>query len=189
MPARALHLMLLAFCAMPFASIAQTGPEGPYGSARSSGYADINSLKQLKVVLDVDLADPRRIGEVLGFAAGLLSAAAENGPTGSEPIKIVVVSHGPELVVWDKKNYAKYQEVVDRAARQVQQGVRFEVCARAAGTMGLAPSDLHGFISVVPSGTYALTYWQNKGHALINPPTPASRMKNDLNAVDVRGRN
>jgi len=181
--------MLIAFCAVPWASIAQTASEAPYGSARFSGYADINNLKQLKVVLDVEFADPGRLVEALGFAAGLMSAAAENGPKGIEPITIVLVSHGPELVVWDRKNYAKYKGVVDRAAGLAQQGVLFEVCARALGTLGLASADLHGFITVIPSGTYALAYWQNKGHALINPPTPASRMKNDLNAADVRGRN
>lgn len=83
MATRAFRLMLIAFCAGPCASIAQVAPDAPYGSARSSGYEDINNLKQLKVVLDVDFADPGRLAEALGFAEGLMSAAAQNGPKGS----------------------------------------------------------------------------------------------------------
>jgi len=31
-----------------------------------------------------------------------------------DPIKVVIVPHGPEVVVFDKKNYGKYKEIVGR---------------------------------------------------------------------------
>ena len=46
---------------------------------------------------------------------------------------------------------------------------------------------LHGFITVVPAGPYALAYWQSKGYTLnavgATMPTPPI---SDLNKADIR---
>jgi len=104
-----------------------------------------------------------------------------------DPIKVVIVSHGPEVVVFDKKNYGKYKEIVDRAASFARQGVKFEICRNAAAAQGIAPGDLHGFVTVVPAGPHALAYWQAKGYALnavgATMPTPPI---SELNKADIR---
>lgn len=161
--------------------------DAPYGTARFAAYADIDGLKQLKVVWDFNFIDPNSMGTVFNTLTGLLGATAEFGPHEIDPIKVVIVSHGPEIVVFDKKNYAKYKGIVDRAASFAAQGVRFEVCRIAAAAQGIATENLHGFITVVPAGTYALAYYQAKGYALIAPgatmPTPPI---SDLNKTDIR---
>jgi len=148
----------------------------PYGSAKFEPYADIQSVKQLRTVWDFNFVDPKAVGMVFNNVGALMKATAEFGPNEIDPLKIVIVSHGPEIVVWAKKNYAKYKDIVDRAASLAQQGVRFEVCRNAAAAEGFRPEDLQGFVTVVPAGPYALAYWQAKGYSLnavgATMPTP-----------------
>jgi intracellular sulfur oxidation DsrE/DsrF family protein len=161
--------------------------DAPYGTAKFAPYSDIESVKQLKVVWDFNFIDPKAVGGVFNNLNALLRATSEFGPHEIDPIKVVIVSHGPEVVVFDKKNYAKYKEIVDRAASLASQGVKFEVCRNAAAAQGIAPEDLHGFITVVPAGPYALAYWQSKGYTLnavgATMPTPPI---SDLNKADIR---
>jgi len=161
--------------------------QSPYGSSKFSSYADIDSVKQLKVVWDFNFVEPKAVGVVLNNLAALLKATTDFGPHEIDPIKVVVVTHGPELAVFAKANYSKYKDIVDRAASFAQQGVRFEACRNAAAAQGFAPEDFHGFIHVVPAGPYALAYWQAKGYSLNAPgatmPTPPISA---LNKDDVR---
>ena len=157
---------LVAALAAAGAAIGADG-EAPYGRAHAESYADIDALKQLKAVYEFYFVDPAGVDAVLNSVKALMISTSEFGPNDFEPLKLVIVSHGPELVVWDRRNYARYKDVVDRAASLSEQGVRIEVCRNAAATLGLKPEDLYGFLHVIPSGPYALTYWQNKGYALI----------------------
>jgi intracellular sulfur oxidation DsrE/DsrF family protein len=158
----------------------------PYGSGTFGTFKDIDSLKQLKAVFDVNFQDPAGVGLVLNNIAALMRAATQYGPKSMNPVSIVVVSHGPELVVWDKRNYRKFKAIVDRAASMAEQGVKFEVCRNAAAALHLKPADLDGFITVIPAGPYALAYWQNKGYAVINGGTTRpSAMVTRYNRDDV----
>lgn len=174
----------LAAAAVP--ALAQE-PESPYGKAKFSAYADIDSVKQLRTVWDFNFQEPKAVGMVFNNVAALLQATSDFGPREIEPVKVVIVSHGPEIVVFDRKNYGKYKEIVDRAASFAKQGVRFEICRNAAAAQGIVPEDLHGFVTVVPAGPYALAYWQAKGYSLnavgATMPTPPV---NDLNRADIR---
>jgi hypothetical protein len=160
--------------------------DAPYGTSHFESYADIGTIKQMKAVWDFNFVDPKAVGFVFNNVNALLKATADFGPNEIEPLKVVIVSHGPEVVLWAKKNYGKYKELVDRAASLAKQGVRFEVCRNAAGAQGFKPEDLHGFVTVVPAGPYALAYWQAKGYALnavgATMPTPPI---DDLNRADI----
>jgi uncharacterized protein len=165
--AAAATAVLFAICiALPGFARAQSAQE-PYGTAKFESYADIDKVKQLKVVWDFNFQDPKTVGVVLNNLNALLKATSEFGPKEIDPIKVVIVSHGPEVVLWAKKNYAKYKNIVDRAASFTKQGVRFEICRNDARALGFKPEDLDGFVTVIPAGPYALTYWQNKGYAYI----------------------
>ena len=167
------QLVLFAACAA--LSGAAMGQE-PYGTSKFESYSDIDQLKQLKVVWDFNFQDPKSVGVVLNNLNALLKATQEYGPHEIDPIKVVIVSHGPEVVLWAKKNYSKYKKIVDRAASFAKQGVRFEVCKNDAAALGYKPEDLVGFVTVIPAGPYALAYWQAKGYAYIavgaTVPTP-----------------
>src|SRR5687767_4496317 len=89
-------LFVLAAGAQTAAQSADT----PYGSAKFSPYADIGELKQLKVVWDFNFSDPKAVGTVFNFVNALLAETAQHGPHEIDPIKVVIVSHGPELVVF-----------------------------------------------------------------------------------------
>lgn len=158
----------------------------PYGTSHFESYADIGSIKQLKAVWDFNFVDPKAVGGVFNNVNALIKATADFGPNEIDPLKIVIVSHGPEVVLWAKKNYGKYKEIVDRAASLAKQGIRFEICRNAAAAQGFKPEDLHGFVSVVPAGPYALAYWQAKGYSLnavgATMPTPPI---SDLNRADI----
>lgn len=60
------------------------------------------------------------------------------------------------------------------------------MCRNDAAALGLGSDDLHGFLTVIPAGPYALTYWQNKGYALLpGGSTAPSTPVDSLNAADV----
>ena len=181
-------LFVLAASGFSLPAAAQTF-DTPYGTAKFAAYADIGEIKQLKVVWDFNFTDPKAVGIVFNYVNALLTATSEFGPHEIDPIKVVIVSHGPELVVFAKKNYEKYKDIVDRAASFAKQGVRFEICRNAVSFLGFTAEDLHGFVTVVPPAPYALAYWQAKGYTLnavgaTMPTTPIS----DLNKGDINRR-
>lgn len=179
-------LMALTGCAAIAPNTATKATSSPYGTAKFSPYADIDEVKQLKAVYDFYFPDPNGVPLVLSSIASLMAQTAEFGPHEFEPLKIVVVSHGPELVVFAKRNYGKYKDIVDRAASLAQQGVKFEICRGAAASLNFVPEDFYGFTSVVPSGPYALTYWQMKGFGLIPGGfTSPQRYTNEFNKSDI----
>ena len=107
----------LVFAGLLTSAVASgTNTGTPYGTAKFETYKDIDEIKQLKVVWDFNFTDPRAVGTVFNYVNALLNATDESGPHEIEPIKVVVVSHGPELVVFAKKNLSKYTEIVERAA-------------------------------------------------------------------------
>ena len=181
---------VLSFAATVFASIflpmSALCADAPFGNAKFSSYSDIESVKQLKTVWDFNFIDPKAVGVVFNNINALLRATNEFGPHEIDPLKVVVVSHGPELVVFARKNYEKYKDIVDRAASLAQQGVKFEICRNAAGAAGFSAEDLYGFVTVVPAGPYALAYWQAKGYTMnavgATMPTPPV---SDLSRADI----
>jgi uncharacterized protein len=182
-----LVLVFMLGCTMPVKQVPATAAQAePYGTAKFVPYADIDEVKQLKAVYDFYFPKPSSVSLVLSAINSLMAQTAEFGPHEFEPLKIVVVSHGPELVVFAKRNYAKYKDIVDRAASLAQQGVRFEICRGAAASLNFQPKDFHGFATVVPSGPYALTYWQMKGYGLLPGGfTDPQRYTNEYNKDDI----
>jgi len=158
-------LVVFATVGMPQQGVAQTA-DAPYGTATFSAYPDVGELKQLKMVWDFNFTDPKSFSTVFNYVNALLGATDEFGPHEIDPIKVVVVSHGPELVVFAKKNYGKYKDIADRAASFAKRGVRFEICRNAATFLGFRAEDFHGFVTLAPPAPYALAYWQAKGYAL-----------------------
>jgi intracellular sulfur oxidation DsrE/DsrF family protein len=69
-------------------------------------------------------------------------------------------------VVFARKNFAKYADIVERAAALAKRGVRFEICRNAATFLGFTAQDFHGFAALVPPAPFALAYWQSKGYTL-----------------------
>ena len=123
-----------------------------------------------RVVFDLFLDDPQKIGSALYWVRSLMNPLQEAPYDYSpEDHAIVVVIHGTEIVTAVKKNAAKYQDAVDRMRYYADLGVSFKVCGQAAADYGYAVEDFHDFIEVVPNAITELAHWQQQGYALIVP--------------------
>lgn len=138
----------------------------PYGSSQFHLWPELENTKELKVAFDFNFNDPDGIERALYPVSFILKTIQEYGPVTFKP-NIVIVSHGSEVVAWAKQNYGKYKNVIDRAARLAELGVKYEVCVVAANAMGFSTEDFHSFVNVVPLGTYALGYHASRGYAVI----------------------
>lgn len=128
----------------------------PYGTAAT----DMHEYKTINAVFDVNYEDPAKLNILYNFV--LNTSKQLNG-------KMVVVTHGPELRVFAKENYEKYQPVVDKMAELAEQGVEFRMCNNAMRAAGFSAEDMHGFITVVPAGFPEIASLQSQGYAYVNP--------------------
>ena len=144
----------------------KAGISTPYGSSKFYVWPELKHLDEFKVAFDFNFNDPKGAERALYPVSFILKTIQEYGPISFEP-NIIVVSHGSEVVVWAKQNYEQYKDIIDRSARLAELGVKFEVCIVAAEALGFTPQDFHGFVNVVPLGTYALTYHSHRGYAVI----------------------
>jgi intracellular sulfur oxidation DsrE/DsrF family protein len=147
---------VVAFAA-PFATASEFAP---YGTAK----VDMKEYPTINAVFDLNYEDPNKLH--------ILHAFVNNT---RKPLKgkMVVVTHGPELRVFAKENYEKYQGIVDKMAELAKEGVEFRMCNNAMRAAGFKAEDMHGFITVVPAGFPELAYLQSQGYQYINPiPLP-----------------
>ena len=128
----------------------------PYGTAKE----DMHAMPVINVVFDVNYEDPQKLNILYGFI--LNTKKVTRG-------KVVVVTHGPELRAFAKKNYTKYQAIIDKMAELAKDGVEFKMCNNAMKAAGFSTEDMHGFITIVPAGFPEIAYYQNKGYRYINP--------------------
>jgi hypothetical protein len=128
----------------------------PYGSAK----VDMHDMEPADTVFDVNYDDPTNLNILYNFVKN--TKKVTNG-------KVIVVTHGPELRTFARENYEKYQGIIDKMAELAADGVEFKMCNNAMKAAGYEPSDMHGFITVVPAGFPEIAYWQAKGYRYINP--------------------
>jgi len=121
-----------------------------------------------KVVLDIYLDDPAKLGAALYWLRGIILPLSFP-PYTYDPETIKVVLHGMELVTLAKKNEAKYHEMVERMRYYADTGIEFKVCGLALEDYGYSLKDLQDFVQVVPSAMTELIHWQNQGYALLTP--------------------
>jgi intracellular sulfur oxidation DsrE/DsrF family protein len=137
----------------------------PYGTAKT----DMHDYPTINAVFDVNYEDPTDLNVLYNFVKNT-----------SKPLKgkMVVVTHGPELRVFAKENYEKYQATIDKLAELSDMGVDFRMCNNAMTAAGYQAEDMHGFITVVPAGFPEIAYLQTQGYAYINPlPLPVKDVR------------
>jgi hypothetical protein len=88
--------------------------------------------------------------------AGLLTRAEELAKTrhpDSRDSGIALVLHGPEIEIFAKRNYARFRETVDRAARlDAGRIVEMKICRTEMKRLGIGEEEIPGFIELVPYG-------------------------------------
>jgi len=67
---------------------------------------------KIKAVFDWTLEDPKDSEMAVNFISNFIKAFDEFNPMGE--YSLAVVSHGPEALIFSKKNYEKYKNIVDR---------------------------------------------------------------------------
>lgn len=156
-----------------FSNFSATAEEfAPYGTAN----IDLHEYPVINTVYDVNYADPQDLNILYGFV--------KNTQT---PLKgkAVVVSHGPELRLFAKENYEKYQGIVDKLAELADSGVEFRMCNNALRAAGFEPEDMHGFVTVVPAGFAEIALLESQGYQYINPvPNPVPNPVGNTRYID-----
>lgn len=141
-------------------NVAASGATSPYGTAS----AKTRSMPALNTVFDVSYDDPKKLELLYDFVRNTRQVTRG---------KVVIVTHGPELKAFAKENYKEFQAIVDKMADLANTGVKFYMCSNAMKMAGYRPEDMHGFITVVPSGFAEIAYLEYQGYQYINP-TPLS---------------
>jgi hypothetical protein len=66
------------------------------------------------------------------------------------------------------ENFDKHEELVRRAQDLTLNGViEFRMCREAAGFHGYEPSEIHGFVTLVPMAEAEIIRLQEEGHAYL----------------------
>ncbi len=151
-------LALLLILAAPLAPSGAHAQTAPWGSAPSKEI----EYKGQKVVYDTSVNSVAALTSVLDRASYLSTL------NGADPFdtKIVVVLHGNEIPFFGIRNYAKYKDLMARAqSLSVGGTIEFRMCRIAARGHGYEPSDIHGFVTMVPMGDAEIIRLQQEGYA------------------------
>jgi intracellular sulfur oxidation DsrE/DsrF family protein len=102
-----------------------------------------------KIVLDVSVHTIEGLRVLFDRAEEL---AMTPSPAG-EDASLVLVLHGPEVEFFSIRNYARYKEIVDQAARlDAFDVVDVRICQTMIGALGIEQTDIPSFIEQVPYG-------------------------------------
>jgi intracellular sulfur oxidation DsrE/DsrF family protein len=117
--------------------------EGPWGNPVITD----TTYRDQKVVYDVAVDSVKALRNVMSRASYLSRV------NGDDPFEnsIVLVLHGDEIHAFSKKNYPKNKELMALAYSMTLNGtIKFKMCRVAAANRGYKPTDILGFIEIVP---------------------------------------
>jgi len=100
-------------------------------------------------VADISVHSEAELEALLGRVEQLLERPRTSG---EEPL-VSLVLHGPEVEFFALKNYARYREVVDHAAKLAALGaVDISICQTQMRSRGIAEDQVPAFLRQVPYG-------------------------------------
>ncbi|MDO8705876.1 MAG: DsrE family protein [Sulfuricaulis sp.] len=107
------------------------------------------SVEEGRYLFNVSLHTPEEIAGLLTRAEELArTRRADNRRTG-----IALVLHGPEIEIFAKKNYPRFQKMVDQAARlDAGRIIEVKMCRTEMKHLGIREEDVPAFIDLVPYG-------------------------------------
>lgn len=135
--------LFLTVLLLPCSTLLAADSNAPWGHASAS---EIN-YKPHKVVYDVSTYSMAAFSNVLDRVS-YLNTVYEADPFDSS---IILVLHGDEIPYFAIKNYSKHKDLMTRAQSLENSGnIEFRMCKLAAQAHGYKPSDIHGFVEMVP---------------------------------------
>ena len=103
----------------------------------------------LRAVLDISVHTIEGLRVLLDRAEELAMRPQAQG----EEASVVLVLHGPEVEFFSIRNYEKYKDIVDQAARlDAFDVVDVKICQTMMGKQGIDRDDIPSFIEQVPLG-------------------------------------
>ena len=148
-------LILFSLIMLTLSGSAIAAEKAPWGGA----VAQHIDYKPQKVVYDVHVNTLGAMNSVLDRASYL------NKITGADLFEssIVLVLHGSEIPFFARENYSKYKKLVHRAQSLVEaETLKIRMCKLAAEGQGYQPSQIHGFVKIVPMADAEITRLQNE---------------------------
>lgn len=101
-------------------------------------------------VAKVELHTPEELKDLFDRAENFLESH-QGYSAGSSPIEVVL--HGPEVRLFQRKNYQQYKMLVDQAARlDAYKIIDVRICELWMGLDDVQHSELPPFIDTVPNG-------------------------------------
>jgi len=102
-----------------------------------------------KAVLDISVHTLEELRVLFDRAEQLAMTPRPEG----EEASVILVLHGPEVEFFSIKNYEKYKDIVDQAARlDAFDVVDVKICQAMLSIQGVAREDIPSFIEQVPFG-------------------------------------
>jgi len=105
--------------------------------------------------------EPKQIKQLLKRAESLSQVShVENKKT-----RIAMVIHGPDIEIFDKKNYGHHKELVDLAARlDASDIIDFKVCQVTADSRGINEKSFPSFMEMVPFAPDEIERLEEEGY-------------------------
>ncbi len=110
-----------------------------------------------------DLIDhePEQLKRLLERAESLSKTATD----GNEKSRIAMVIHGPDVEIFEKKNYNKNKELIDLAAKlDASDIIDFKVCQVTADSRGINESSFPSFMEMVPFAPDEIDRLEDEGY-------------------------
>lgn len=155
-----LALVCLAALAFPAIAVAESG-KAPWGQASSKSI----DYSGQEVVFDVAVDNKDRMNAVLDRASFISQLSGANPFDTS----IVLVLHGEEIPYFAIENFAENEKLMRRAHNlTMNDTIEFRMCEQAASFHDYKPSDIHGFVTLVPMAEAEIVRYQKKGYAYLS---------------------
>lgn len=116
-----------------------------------------------RTVLDVSVHTIEGLKVLFDRAEELAMTPRSRG----EDASVILVLHGPEVEYFSIRNYDKYKDIVDQAARlDAFDVVDVKICQTMLGVRGIEQHDLPSFIEQVPYGPGEVERLKQEGYVV-----------------------
>jgi intracellular sulfur oxidation DsrE/DsrF family protein len=128
--------------------------------AQKGASSEIDAVPE-RMVLDISVHSIEGLRVLFDRAEQLAMMPRPRGADAS----VVLVLHGPEVEFFSIKNYGKYKDIVDQAARlDAFDVVDVKICQTMTGESGIEPDDIPSFIELVPYGPGEVERLKQQGY-------------------------
>ncbi len=119
------------------------------------------TIEGVHYLLDVSDNNPTQIKELLDRAEKL---STTSNPS-EKANRIVMVIHGANVELFDKKNYLQNKSLIDQAARlDALNVIDFKICQTAATSRGINATSFPSFLEIIFFSGYEIDRLETKGY-------------------------